>query len=167
MEDTKIKERMDRAHRKATQDLIAYMDSLSINGMDRKAAREFYCGALRQEIFRSESGEKENDDHLMHLLVPALLSEYQSKELDSYVEEAILEYHRTQMNRKILTTSAIAILATKFKMKDIQNYTVQATSENLVSIVWHRRYTDVSFETDLESLTKKIQGAQKMKELFK
>ena len=166
MENTIVTERIARAHQQAALRFMDYMERFSTNGPDMKQAREYYCNCLRDEAFRNSKGEKEYDDDLLNQLIPALLREFQSEHLDMHMEEAIMEYHKTVMNRKILCRSAEAILSSKFGKKATGRYTIRAFSENEISIVWHKRYDDVSVSMNLENLIEKVQSATRIKDLF-
>ena len=167
MENVTVTERIAQAHQRAVHSLVLYLERLQNLDPDRLQVREYYCNCLRNEAFKNANGEKEYDEDFLHQLIPTLLAEYQSKELDSYIEEEIMAYRQAMMTREILNNSVNAILSSKFSKKVVDNYTIMCYSEDRIIITRHKRYSDVSVEMNYESLLEKVRNASKIKDLFK
>ena len=161
-----ISERIEAAHKMASMRLIKYLENSNQTDPNRQHARELYCGYLRDAAFRNSDGEKEYINGLVEMLTTAVIQEYRSPHLDSYVENAIMEHNRSEMNKRIIEQSAIAILNSKFGKSKVSRFAVKGESDTEVSITWRKRYADARIQMDLETLMKKVEEADVIKNLF-
>ena len=161
-----ISERIEAAHKMASMRLIKYLENSNQTELNRQHARELYCGYLRDAAFRNSDGIKEYNDDLVEILTPALIQEYQSQHLNTYVEDAIMEHNRLEMNKRIIEQSAIAILKSKFGRIKVGKYTVKGISDTEVSITKRKRYSVEGIKIDLATLMQEVEKAKRIQDLF-
>ena len=77
-----------------------------------------------------------------------------------------MEHNRSEMNKRIIEQSAIAILNSKFGKSKVSRFAVKGESDTEVSITWRKRYADAKIQMDLETLMKKVEEADVIKNLF-
>lgn len=161
-----IFERIERAHQKAAEELIEYIGKHEDQKPSREILREYYCRSFRMEAFRNWQGIKEYDDELLSKLLPQLIREFGSSELDEYVDTAILRYHQETMNKKIILRSAMAILCSKFPKAYIDRFKIEAHNDSTICISRTTRRSNYCGRMDLMTLASKIKNVSKIEQLL-
>lgn len=161
-----VDERIGRAHNKAGEELIKHMGKFEGIRDNRQLLREYYCGCFRNEALKNELGEKEYDNELLSRLLPRIINEYGSKNIDINVDDAILRYHRAETGKKILLRSAMAILASKFPQHYIERFYIEPFTEYEVRISRSTRRRNYNIVMDIETLIAKVKNASRIEEIF-
>lgn len=155
MENATLTERIAQAHQRAVYSLVLYLERLQNLDPDRLQAREYYCNCLRNEAFKNANGEKEYDEEFLHQLIPALLAEYQSKQLDCYIEEVIQESMKEIIRRDILIATANSIIRDRFRDEGYSVAAANVEGDNTIYYI-HTRWGIIDIESPIEELATRI-----------
>ena len=141
MEESEIRKRIERAHRKAAYELKDYLEDLMIQEPEWDKSRSFYCSSFIDEVYINEQGIKDYDREVLSLLMPQVIKEF-------------------------LMCSAMAILTSKFTAKEIEPFSVYAYSETKVCISRMTFDTNLLVILDIMSLIKKVEKASRITDIF-
>ena len=167
MNQADIRERIERAHRKAAYELRDCLEEFKEEEPDWSRSRQYYCENFIGEIFVDDNGEKNYDPEELAILMPEVIKEFSCTDFDEKVREAILEYKQSLMNRKIILRSALAILATKFPQEEIDKYDIYSYGETRICISRENKYSYKTKKMTLKALLSKIESASTIKDLMK
>ena len=167
MNQADIRERIERAPRKAAYELRDCLEEFKEKEPDWARSRQYYCDNFIGEIFVNRNGEKNYDPEELGILMPEVIKEFSCTDFDEKVREAILEYKQSLMNRKIILRSALAILATKFPQEEIDKYDIYSYSETRICISRENKYSYKTKKMTLKTLLSKIESASTIKDLMK
>lgn len=162
MTDDQIIERLERAHRKAGDSLKQSLSDLKIVEPDWGQSKQRYCSSFISEIFVNADGAKDYDRESLSELLPEVIRSFGSEEFNARIREAILDHQRTLMNKKIIISTAMAILSSKFTHEEIEKCKIEAISESKVRITKSRRTRSMS----IDRLLSKIEKVSAIKELL-
>ena len=166
MEESEIRKRIERAHRKAAYELKDYLEELMIQEPEWDKSRSFYCSSFIDEVYINEQGIKDYDREVLGQLMPQVIKEFSSNAFKIRVEEVLRSHKQSVMNKEILVCSAKAILTSKFSEKEIAPFSVYAYSETKVCVSRITLDTDLSVIADITSLIKKVEKASRITDIF-
>lgn len=164
MED--VNERIKRAHQKAVDELVEYLGKHEDLKPCRENLREYYCNSFRMEAFRNWHGIKEYDNELLSKLLPRVIREFGSSEIDEFVDLAILRYHQETTNKKIILRSAMAILSSKFPKEYLERFEIEACKDSMIRISRTTRRRNYCGIMDLMTLASEIKKVSKIEQLL-
>jgi hypothetical protein len=165
MDQSEIRERIERAHRKAAYGLKDYLEEFMTEEPDFSRSKEYYCKCFISELYVNSAGVKDYDRDDLSDLMPCALSEF--KKLNEHVNDVILAYKQSRLNRKIILRSALAILASRFTQEDISKYDIYSYSETRICISYEDDFSYKSKKMTLKTLLSKIESASSIKDLMK
>lgn len=166
MEESEIRKRIERAHRKAAYELKDYLEELMIQEPEWDKSRSFYCSSFIDEVYINEQGIKDYDREVLSLLMPQVIKEFSSNAFKIRVEEVLRNHKQSVMNKEIMVRSAMAILTSKFTAKEIEPFSVYAYSETKVCVSRMTFDTNLSVILDIMSLIKKVEKASRITDIF-
>ena len=167
MNQGEIIARLERAHRKAAYELRDCLEEFKAEEPDWARCRQYYCKNFIGEIFVDDKGEKDYDPDSLSILMPHVIKEFSKADFNKRVQQVILEYRQSQMNRQIILRSALAILATKFPQEEIDQYEIYSYSETKIIISMQDDFSYLSKKMTLKTLLSKIESASTIKDLMK
>lgn len=100
MDQSEIRERIERAHRKAAYELKDYLEEFMTEEPDFSRSKEYYCKCFISELYVNSAGVKDYDRDDLSDLMPCALSEFEK--LNEHVNDVILAYKQSRLNRKII-----------------------------------------------------------------
>ena len=166
MNQADIRERIERAHRKAAYELRDCLEEFKQEEPDWARSRQYYCENFIGEIFVDSNGEKNYDQEELGILMPHVIKEFGNTDFNERVQQVILEYKQSQMNRQIILRSALAILATKFPQEEIDQYEIYSYSETKVIISMQDDFSYLSKKMTLKTLLARIEKVSTIKDLI-
>lgn len=162
MDQDQIIERIERAHRRAAAQLKEYLIDKAQGEPDWKLSKQIYSSAFISEIYVNSDGVKDYDPESLSQLIPQVIRSFGTEDFNVHVQEVMLDYQRTLMNKKILLSSAMAILSSKFSQEEIAGCKVEAWRDNKVRITKSMRSKSMS----LDILLSKSERVSSIKELL-
>lgn len=107
--------------------------------------------------------KNEHDRDELSDLMPCALSEFEK--LNEHVNDVILAYKQSRLNRKIILRSALAILATRFTQEDISKYDIYSYDETRVIISFEDDFSR-SKEFTLKTLLSKVERVSSIEDII-
>ena len=159
MDQSEIIERIERAHRKAAYELKDYLEEFMTEEPDFSRSKEYYCKCFISELYVNSTGVKDYDRDDLSDLMPCALNEFRSEKLNEHVNDAILAYRQSRLNRKIILRSALAILATRFTQEEISRY-------DRIIISFEDDFSIRSKKFTLKTLRAKVERASTIEEII-
>lgn len=129
-------------------------------------SRTYYCSAFIDEVYINDEGIKDYDRETVSQIMPHVIKEFSSKEFKLRVQDVLMDYKQSVLNREILIHSAMAILTSRFPQKEIERYSVYAYSDTEICISKLTRKSNLCVKLDIMSLLEKVDRASRIKELF-
>lgn len=166
MGESEIRNRIDRAHRKAAHELMDYLHERPYEDPPWDQSRTYYCSAFIDEVYINDEGIKDYDRETLSQIMPHVIKEFSNEELKLRVQDVLMGYKQSVLNRKILVHSAMAILTSRFPQKEIERYSVYAYSDTEICISKLTRKSNLCVKLDIMSLLEKVNRASRIKELF-
>lgn len=166
MGESEIRNRIDRAHRKAAHELMDYLHERPCDDPPWDQSRTYYCSAFIDEVYINDEGIKDYDRETLSQIMPHVIKEFSSEEFKLRVQDVLMDYKQSVLNREILVHSAMAILTSRFPQKEIERYSVYAYSDTEICISKLTRKSNLCIKLDIMSLLEKVNRASRIKELF-
>ena len=166
MDQSEIRERIERAHRKAAYELKDYLEELMIQEPEWDTSKKYYLDSFIDAIYVNSEGVKDYDRDALSDLMPCVIKEFSSEGFNRHISDVIRLHKRSVMNKNILRQSAMAILSSKFPAKDIERFSVYSYSDTEICISKITRKSNLSITLDLITLLEKVNQASKIKDLF-
>jgi hypothetical protein len=167
MEESEIRNRIDRAHRKATHELMDYLHERPCEDPQWDQSRTYYCSAFIDEVYINDEGIKDYDRETLSQIMPHVIKEFSSEEFKLRVQDVLMGYKQSVLNRKILVHSAMAILTSRFPQKEIERFSVYAYSDTEICISKLTRKSNLWVKLDIMSLHEKAERVSRLKDLFR
>lgn len=167
MEESEIRNRIDRAHRKAAHELMDYLHERPCEDPQWDQSRTYYCSAFIDEVYINDEGIKDYDRETLSQIMPHVIKEFSSEEFKLRVQDVLMGYKKSVLNRKILVHSAMAILTSRFPQKEIERYSVYAYSDTEICISKLTRKSNLWVKLDIMSLLEKAERVSRLKDLFR
>ncbi len=164
MDQSEIRERIERAHRKAAYELKDYLEEFMTEDPDFSRSKEYYCKCFISELYVNSAGVKDYDRDDLSDLMPCALSEFEK--LNEHVNDVILVYKQSRLNRKIILRSALAILATRFTQEDISKYDIYSYDETRVIISFEDDFSIRSKKFTLKTLLSKVERVSSIEDII-
>ena len=166
MDQSEIRERIERAHRKAAYELKDYLEEFMTEEPDFSRSKEYYCKCFISELYVNSTGVKDYDRDDLSDLMPCALNEFRSEKLNEHVNDAILAYRQSRLNRKIILRSALAILATRFTQEEISRYDIYSYDQTRIIISFEDDFSIRSKKFTLKTLLAKVERASTIEEII-
>lgn len=99
--------------------------------------------------------------------MPHVIKEFSSEEFKLRVQDVLMDYKQSVLNRKIMVHSAMAILTSRFPQKEIERYSVYAYSDTEICISKLIRKSNLCVKLDIMSLLEKAERVSRLKDLFR
>ena len=167
MGESEIRNRIDRAHRKAAHELMDYLHERPCEDPQWDQSRTYYCSAFIDEVYINDKGIKDYDRETLSQIMPHVIKEFSSEEFKLRVQDVLMGYKQSVLNRKILVHSAIAILTSRFPQKEIGRFSVYAYSDTEICISKLTRKSNLWVKLDIMSLLEKAERVSRLKDLFR
>ena len=167
MEESEIRNRIDRAHRKAAHELMDYLHERPCEDPQWDQSRTYYCSAFIDEVYINDEGIKDYDRETLSQIMPHVIKEFSSEEFKLRVQDVLMGYKQSVLNRKILVHSAKAILTSRFPQKEIERFSVYAYSDTEICISKLTRKSNLWIKLDIMSLLEKAERVSRLKDLFR
>jgi len=167
MEESEIRNRIDRAHRKAAHELMDYLHERPCEDPQWDQSRTYYCSAFIDEVYINDEGIKDYDRETLSQIMPHVIKEFSSEEFKLRVQDVLMGYKQSVLNRKILVHSAMAILTSRFPQKEIERFSVYAYSDTEICISKLTRKSNLWVKLDIMSLLEKAERVSRLKDLFR
>jgi hypothetical protein len=167
MEESEIRNRIDRAHRKAAHELMDYLHERPCEDPQWDQSRTYYCSAFIDEVYINDEGIKDYDRETLSQIMPHVIKEFSSEEFKLRVQDVLMGYKQSVLNRKILVHSAMAILTSRFPQKEIERFSVYAYSDTEICISKLTRKSNLWIKLDIMSLLEKAERVSRLKDLFR
>lgn len=167
MGESEIRNRIDRAHRKAAHELMDYLHERLCNDPPWDQSRTYYCSAFIDEVYINDEGIKDYDRETLSQIMPHVIKEFSSEEFKLRVQDVLMGYKQSVLNRKIMVHSAMAILTSRFPQKEIERYSVYAYSDTEICISKLIRKSNLCVKLDIMSLLEKAERVSRLKDLFR
>ena len=167
MGESEIRNRIDRAHRKAAHELMNYLHERPCEDPQWDQSRTYYCSAFIDEVYINDEGIKDYDRETLSQIMPHVIKEFSSEEFKLRVQDVLMGYKQSVLNRKILVHSAMAILTSRFPQKEIERFSVYAYSDTEICISKLTRKSNLWIKLDIMSLLEKAERASRLKDLFR
>lgn len=167
MGESEIRNRIDRAHRKAAHELMDYLHERPCEDPQWDQSRTYYCSAFIDEVYINDEGIKDYDRETLSQIMPHVIKEFSSEEFKLRVQDVLMGYKQSVLNRKILVHSAMAILTSRFPQKEIERFSVYAYSDTEICISKLTRKSNLWIKLDIISLLEKAERVSRLKDLFR
>jgi hypothetical protein len=167
MGESEIRNRIDRAHRKAAHELMDYLHERPCEDPQWDQSRTYYCSAFIDEVYINDEGIKDYDRETLSQIMPHVIKEFSSEEFKLRVQDVLMGYKQSVLNRKILVHSAMAILTSRFPQKEIERFSVYAYSDTEICISKLTRKSNLWVKLDIMSLHEKAERVSRLKDLFR
>lgn len=167
MGESEIRNRIDRAHRKAAHELMDYLHERPCEAPQWDQSRTYYCSAFIDEVYINDKGIKDYDRETLSQIMPHVIKEFSSEEFKLRVQDVLMGYKQSVLNRKILVHSAMAILTSRFPQKEIERFSVYAYSDTEICISKLTRKSNLWVKLDIMSLLEKAERVSRLKDLFR
>ena len=167
MGESEIRNRIDRAHRKAAHELMNYLHERPCEDPQWDQSRTYYCSAFIDEVYINDEGIKDYDRETLSQIMPHVIKEFSSEEFKLRVQDVLMGYKQSVLNRKILVHSAMAILTSRFPQKEIERFSVYAYSDTEICISKLTRKSNLWIKLDIMSLLEKAERVSRLKDLFR
>ena len=167
MGESEIRNRIDRAHRKAAHERMDYLYERPCEDPQWDQSRTYYCSAFIDEVYINDEGIKDYDRETLSQIMPHVIKEFSSKEFKLRVQDVLMGYKQSVLNRKILVHSAMAILTSRFPQKEIERFSVYAYSDTEICISKLTRKSNLWVKLDIMSLLEKAERVSRLKDLFR
>ena len=167
MGESEIRNRIDRAHRKAAHELMDYLHERPCEDPQWDQSRTYYCSAFIDEVYINDEGIKDYDRETLSQIMPQVIKEFSSEEFKLRVQDVLMGYKQSVLNRKILVHSAMAILTSRFPQKEIERFSVYAYSDTEICISKLTRKSNLWVKLDIMSLHEKAERVSRLKDLFR
>lgn len=167
MGESEIRNRIDRAHRKAAHELMDYLHERPCEDPQWDQSRTYYCSAFIDEVYINDEGIKDYDRETLSQIMPHVIKEFSSEEFKLRVQDVLMGYKQSVLNRKILVHSAMAILTSRFPQKEIERFSVYAYSDTEICISKLTRKSNLCVKLDIMSLHEKAERVSRLKDLFR
>ena len=167
MGESEIRNRIDRAHRKAAHELMDYLHERLYDDPPWDQSRTYYCSAFIDEVYINDEGIKDYDRETLSQIMPHVIKEFSSEEFKLRVQDVLMGYKQSVLNRKIMVHSAMAILTSRFPQKEIERYSVYAYSDTEICISKLTRKSNLCVKLDIMSLLEKAERVSRLKDLFR
>lgn len=167
MGESEIRNRIDRAHRKAAHELMDYLHERLCDDPPWDQSRTYYCSAFIDEVYINDEGIKDYDRETLSQIMPHVIKEFSSEEFKLRVQDVLMGYKQSVLNRKIMVHSAMAILTSRFPQKEIERYSVYAYSDTEICISKLIRKSNLCVKLDIMSLLEKAERVSRLKDLFR
>jgi hypothetical protein len=167
MGESEIRNRIDRAHRKAAHELMDYLHERPCEDPQWDQSRTYYCSAFIDEVYINDEGIKDYDRETLSQIMPHVIKEFSSEEFKLRVQDVLIGYKQSVLNRKILVHSAMAILTSRFPQKEIERFSVYAYSDTEICISKLTRKSNLWVKLDIMSLHEKAERVSRLKDLFR
>lgn len=167
MGESEIRNRIDRAHRKAAHELMDYLHERPYEDPQWDHSRTYYCSAFIDDVYINDEGIKDYDRETLSQIMPHVIKEFSSEEFKLRVQDVLMGYKQSVLNRKILVHSAIAILTSRFPQKEIERFSVYAYSDTEICISKLTRKSNLWVKLDIMSLLEKAERVSRLKDLFR
>ena len=167
MGESEIRNRIDRAHRKAAHELMDYLHERPCEDPQGDQSRTYYCSAFIDEVYINDEGIKDYDRETLSQIMPHVIKEFSSEEFKLRVQDVLMGYKQSVLNRKILVHSAMAILTSRFPQKEIERFSVYAYSDTEICISKLTRKSNLWVKLDIMSLLEKAERVSRLKDLFR
>ena len=115
-------------------------------------------------LYVNSAGVKDYDRDDLSDLMPCALSEFEK--LNEHVNDVILAYKQSRLNRKIILRSALAILATRFTQEDISKYDIYSYDETRVIISFEDDFSIRSKKFTLKTLLSKVERVSSIEDII-
>ena len=115
-------------------------------------------------LYVNSAGVKDYDRDNLSDLMPCALSEFEK--LNEHVNDVILAYKQSRLNRKIILRSALAILATRFTQEDISKYDIYSYDETRVIISFEDDFSIRSKKFTLKTLLSKVERVSSIEDII-
>ena len=130
-------------------------------------SRTYYCSAFIDEVYINDEGIKDYDRETLSQIMPHVIKEFSSEEFKLRVQDVLMGYKQSVLNRKILVHSAMAILTSRFPQKEIERFSVYAYSDTEICISKLTRKSNLWVKLDIMSLLEKAERVSRLKDLFR
>jgi hypothetical protein len=130
-------------------------------------SRTYYCSAFIDEVYINDEGIKDYDRETLSQIMPHVIKEFSSEEFKLRVQDVLMGYKQSVLNRKILVHSAMAILTSRFPQKEIERFSVYAYSDTEICISKLTRKSNLWVKLDIMSLHEKAERVSRLKDLFR
>ena len=167
MGESEIRNRIDRAHRKAAHELMDYLHERPCEDPQWDQSRTYYCSAFIDEVYINDEGIKDYDRETLSQIMPHVIKEFSSEEFKLRLQDVLMDYKQSVLNRKILVHSAMAILTSRFPQKEIERFSVYAYSDTEICISKLTRKSNLWVKLDIMSLHEKAERVSRLKDLFR
>ena len=167
MGESEIRNRIDRAHRKAAHELMDYLHERPCEDPQWDQSRTYYCSAFIDEVYINDEGIKDYDRETLSQIMPHVIKEFSSEEFKLRVQDVLMGYKQSVLNRKILVHSAMAILTSRFPQKEIERFSIYAYSDTEICISKLTRKSNLWVKLDIMSLHEKAERVSRLKDLFR
>ena len=167
MGESEFRNRIDRAHRKAAHELMDYLHERPCEDPQWDQSRTYYCSAFIDEVYINDEGIKDYDRETLSQIMPHVIKEFSSKEFKLRVQDVLMGYKQSVLNRKILVHSPMAILTSRFPQKEIERFSVYAYSDTEICISKLTRKSNLWVKLDIMSLHEKAERVSRLKDLFR
>lgn len=167
MGESEIRNRIDRAHRKAAHELMDYLHERPCEDPQWDQSRTYYCSAFIDEVYINDEGIKDYDRETLSQIMPHVIKEFSSEEFKLRVQDVLMGYKQSVLNRKILVHSAMAILTSRFPQKEIERFSIYAYSDTEICISKLTRKSNLWVKLDIMSLLEKAERVSRLKDLFR
>ena len=167
MGESEIRNRIDRAHRKAAHELMDYLHERLCVDPPWDQSRTYYCSAFIDEVYINDEGIKDYDRETLSQIMPQVIKEFSSEEFKLRIQDVLMGYKQSVLNRKILVHSAMAILTSRFPQKEIERFSVYAYSDTEICISKLTRKSNLWVKLDIMSLLEKAERVSRLKDLFR
>ena len=167
MGESESRNRIDRAHRKAAHELMDYLHERPCEDPQWDQSRTYYCSAFIDEVYINDEGIKDYDRETLSQIMPHVIKEFSSEEFKLRVQDVLMGYKQSVLNRKILVHSAMAILTSRFPQKEIERFSVYAYSDTEICISKLTRKSNLWVKLDIMSLLEKAERVSRLKDLFR
>ena len=167
MGESEIRNRIDRAHRKAAHELMDYLHERPCEDPQWDQSRTYYCSAFIDEVYINDEGIKDYDRETLSQIMPHVIKEFSSEEFKLRVQDVLMGYKQSVLNRKILVHSAMAILTSRVPQKERERFSVYAYSDTEICISKLTRKSNLWVKLDIMSLLEKAERVSRLKDLFR
>ena len=167
MGESEIRNRIERAHRKAAHELMDYLHERPCDDPPWDQSRTYYCSAFIDEVYINDKGIKDYDRETLSQIMPHVIKEFSSEEFKLRVQDVLMGYKQSVLNREILVHSAMAILTSRFPQKEIERYSVYAYSDTEICISKLTRKSNKCDKLNIMSHHEKAERISRQQDLFR
>ena len=167
MRESEIRNRIERAHRKAADELKDYLHDRLFEDPPWDQSRTYYCSAFIDEVYINDEGVKDYDRDTIGRIMPQVIKEFSSEGFKLRIQDVLMDYRQSVLNRRILIRSAMAILSSKFPQQEMDGFSICAYSDTEVCISKITRRSNLWVKLDVMTLVEKVERASRLKDIFR